>query len=76
MIRGAQLKILAIIVNIFLPGVGTLIVQKWFQGIFQLILGGIAAIFSFTWIGVVVGGPLAVIVWIWAMVSVITYEER
>lgn len=70
-----MLKIIAIIVNIFLPGVGTLIVQKWIQGILQLILIGVAAVFSFTGVGVVVGYPLTGIVWIWALICTITYQE-
>ncbi len=70
------MKVLAIVVNIFLPGIGTLIVKKWFQAIAQLILGGVAAVFSFTGVGVIVGGPLAFIVWIWAIISAVTYQEE
>jgi len=70
------LKILGIVVNIFLPGIGTLIVGKWVQAILQLILGGIAAVFSFTGVGVVVGGPLAFMVWLWAIICTITYQEK
>ncbi len=71
-----MLKILAIIVNIFLPGIGTLIVKKWIQAVLQLILGGIAAVFTFTGVGIVVGGPLAFVVWVWAIISAVTYEEE
>lgn len=71
-----MLKIVAIVVNIFLPGVGTLIVQKWIQGILQLILIGVAAVFTFTGVGVIVGYPLTGIVWIWALISTITYQEE
>lgn len=63
------MKIVAIVINIFFPGIGTLIVGKWGQGITQIILGIIAAIFIFTGIGAIIGGPLAFIVWIWAIVS-------
>ena len=66
------MKVLAIIVNLFLPGIGTLLVQKWGQAIAQIILGIIATILIVTGVGAIFGIPLAFIVWVWAIVSAAT----
>lgn len=63
------MKALAIIINLFFPGIGTLIVKKYGQGITQIILTVIAAILVFTGILSIVGIPLGIGVWIWAIVS-------
>ena len=70
------MKVLAVIVNLFFPGIGTLIVKKWFQAAAQILLGGIAAVLTFTGVGIVIGAPLAFIVWIWAIVSAVTAEPE
>jgi len=64
------MKAVAIIVNIFFPGVGTLIVGQIGKGVTQLILTLIAAAMSFTGVLSIIGIPLAIGVWIWALVSV------
>ena len=64
------MKAVAIIVNIFFPGVGTLIIGKIGIGVTQIILTLIAAFLTFTGILSVIGIPLAIGVWIWALVSV------
>ncbi len=64
------MKIIAIIVNIFFPGVGTLLVGKIGTGVTQIILTIIAAFMTYTAILSIVGIPLAIGVWIWALVSV------
>lgn len=63
------MKALAIIVNIFIPGIGTLIIGKTGQGIAQFLLFVLAVILNFTLVGLIVGVPLAIAVWIWAIVS-------
>lgn len=70
------MKTLGIIVNIFLPGIGTLIVKKWIQGIIQLIIVFIASLLTFTGIGSIFGIPLLIAVWIWALICTITYVEN
>lgn len=70
------MKVAAIVINIFLPGVGTLLVQKWTQAIFQIILAIIAVVLIFTVIGGIIGGPLYFAVWIWAIVSAATAPEQ
>lgn len=70
------MKALAIIVNIFLPGIGTLIVKKFGQGIAQIVLGIIAALLTITGILSIIGIPLGIGVWIWAIVSAATAEDQ
>jgi len=64
------MKVVAIIINIFFPGVGTLIVGKIGTGVTQIILTIIAAVMNFTGALAIIGIPLAIGVWIWALVSV------
>ena len=64
------MKAVAIIVNIFFPGVGTLIIGKIGTGVTQIILTLIAAVMIATAFLSIVGIPLAIGVWIWALVSV------
>ncbi len=66
------MRAVAIIVNVFLPGVGTLIVGKVFVGIVQILLYALAHLLIWTAILAIVGIPLAFIVWIWALVSAAT----
>ncbi len=64
------MKAIAIIINIFFPGVGTLIVGKIGTGVTQIILTIIGGIMAATGILSIVGIPLVIGVWIWALVSV------
>lgn len=66
------MKVLAVIVNVFFPGIGTLFVRKYGQAIAQILFGLLATVLIVTGIGVIIGGPLAVIVWIWAIASAVT----
>ncbi|MGI2905127.1 hypothetical protein [Tolypothrix sp. VBCCA 56010] len=66
------MRVLGIIVNIFFPGVGTLIVGKIGQGIAQLILIVIAIFLDWTVILEFIGIPLTIGTWIWALVSAAT----
>jgi TM2 domain-containing membrane protein YozV len=69
------MNVLGIIVNIFLPGVGTLIVGKIPQGIVQIILMVVAIILNLTVIFAILGIPIAVGTWIWALVSAATPKK-
>jgi hypothetical protein len=68
------MKTVAFIINIFLPGVGTLLVGKILVGIIQILLAMAAAALGATVIGWIIGGPLYFIVWIWALISVATAQ--
>ncbi|MBW4641847.1 MAG: hypothetical protein KME23_02285 [Goleter apudmare HA4340-LM2] len=69
------MNVLGIIVNIFLPGIGTLIVGKIPQGIIQIILIVIAIILNLTVIFAILGIPIAIGTWIWALVSAATPKK-
>ena len=68
------MKTAAIIINIFFPPIGSFIVGKWGQGIGQFILLVIAAIFIATAIGAILGVPIAIVAWIWAIVCAATSQ--
>ena len=65
------MKAIAIIVNIFFPGVGTLIAKKNGAGAMQIILVIIAATLTATGILAIAGIPLYLVALIWSMVSVV-----
>jgi TM2 domain-containing membrane protein YozV len=69
-IEGRRVKVLAIIINIFFPGIGTMIIGKVGTGVIQLVLSIIAVALSATGVLSIVGIPLGIGVWIWALVSV------
>ncbi|WP_439588029.1 hypothetical protein [Hydrogenophaga sp.] len=64
------MKALSIILNVFFPGVGSLVIGKVGQGITQIILYFIGVLFCFTLVGAIVGIPLMIGVWIWGLVTV------
>jgi len=53
----------------FFPGVGSLILGQIGQGIAQLLLYIFGVILTLTGILAIIGIPICVIVWIWAIVS-------
>jgi TM2 domain-containing membrane protein YozV len=65
------MKALAIIINIFFPGIGSLVVKKFGAGIAQIILGIIAVALTATGLLSIVGIPLLIGVWIWAIVTAV-----
>ncbi|HAZ43425.1 MAG TPA: hypothetical protein DDW76_22070 [Cyanobacteria bacterium UBA11369] len=70
------MKVAGIIINIFFPGVGTLIVGKIVQGIIQIILIFVAILLTITGIGAIIGLPIYFIVWIWGIISAATAIDR
>jgi TM2 domain-containing membrane protein YozV len=66
----------AIIVNIFFPGVGSLLIGKVGQGIAQILLYLLGVVLIFTFIGAIVGGPLCLGVWIWAIVTAVNAPTK
>ncbi len=64
------MKALSIILNVFFPGVGSLVIGKVGQGITQIILYFLGVLFCFTLVGAIVGIPLMIGVWIWGLVTV------
>jgi TM2 domain-containing membrane protein YozV len=70
------MKVLGVIVNIFFPGIGSLIVGKIGIGIIQFLLYGFGALLSITGIGAIIGVPICIVVWIWAIVTAAKAEDR
>ena len=63
------MKIVAIIVNFFFPGLGTLLIGQIGTGVAQLLLTIVAAVMIATGVLSIIGIPLGIGVWIWALVS-------
>jgi TM2 domain-containing membrane protein YozV len=70
------MKALAIIINIFFPGIGTLIVGKIGEGVAQLILFIVGVILSATVILSFIGIPLILAMWVWSIVSAATSRPK
>lgn len=64
------MKALSIFLNIFFPGVGSIVIGKIGQGVAQIILYVLGIIFSITVVGVIIGVPLCIGAWIWGIVTV------
>ena len=65
------MKILGIIANILIPGVGSFIVGAPGQGIAQILIWGIGFLFTvFTLgFGAVIGFPLMIGAWVWGLIT-------
>ena len=70
------MRVLGVIVNLFFPGIGTIIVGKIVSGVVQFLLYAAAVALIATGIGALFGIPLAIVVWIWAIVSAATAEDK
>lgn len=70
------MKVVGIIVNVFFPGVGTLIVGKIGQGITQIILFIIGVVLNFTVVLAIFGIPLCLSMWVWSIVSAATSRPK
>ena len=66
------MRTFGIIINIFFPGVGTLVVGKIIQGIIQIVLIIIAIILNVTVVFAIIGIPLGLGTYVWALVSAAT----
>lgn len=70
------MKTLAVILNVLFPGIGTLVAKKWWQAFFQIILLIISSFLFFTGVGAIIALPLYFIVWIWAIISAVTWKPQ
>jgi TM2 domain-containing membrane protein YozV len=70
------MKALAIICNVFWPGIGSFFVGKVGQGIAQIVLYVIGLFFILTAIGAIIGIPLCIGVWIWGIVTAVNGEAQ
>ena len=70
------MRVLGVIVNLFFPGIGTIIVGKIVSGVVQFLLYAAAVALIATGLGALFGIPIAIVVWIWAIVSAATAEDK
>ncbi len=71
------LALAGLILNILvLPGLGTLVAGETKTGTWQIILMVVSVILDFTLIGMIIGIPLGIGVWIWALVSSINIIKQ
>lgn len=68
------MKAVAVIANILLPGVGSFFVGKAAAGIAQLLIWGLGFLFTVGTLGfgAIVGFPMMIVAWIWAIVSAVS----
>lgn len=62
---------LALVLNIFIPGVGSFVVGKAGQGIGQILLWGIGFFLTLTGILSIFGLPMMLGAWIWGIITVV-----
>ena len=70
------MKVVAILINFFVPGIGSFFIKQIGQGIVQFILWFIGVVLTMTAIGAIIGIPLMLGAWIWGLVSAGTYNEK
>lgn len=70
------MKVLGVIVNIFFPGIGTMIVGRIGTGIVQLLLYMFGVVLTITAVGAIIGIPIMFIVWVWAIVSAASTPDQ
>ena len=65
------MKALAVILNIFIPGVGLFVVGKAGQGIAQILIFGIGLMFNIITLGfgAIIGIPMMIGAWIWGLIT-------
>jgi TM2 domain-containing membrane protein YozV len=65
-------NVVGVIINLFVPGAGTLVVGKTGQGVAQLILFFVGVILNVTVLFAIIGIPLCFSMWVWSLVSAAT----
>lgn len=66
------MKIVALLINLFIPGIGSMLIGKGWQGTFQLLLYLFGLLTSFIGIGFI----FIAIAWIWGLVTVVTFQDQ
>lgn len=61
--------IAVLVVNWILPGVGSFIAGKNKEATWQLVLYIVGGVLCLTLVGIIIGGPLMLAGWIWALVT-------
>jgi len=70
------MKAVAIILNFFIPGVGSLVIGKTGAGVIQLIVYFVGLFLTLTLIGALIGVPMMLGAWIWGLVTAATHVDQ
>jgi TM2 domain-containing membrane protein YozV len=70
------MKGLAVLLNFLIPGVGSFFVGQVGQGIAQLLIWGAGLFLCFSLIGAVIGIPIMLAAWLWAIIGAATSNPR
>jgi TM2 domain-containing membrane protein YozV len=70
------MKAVAIILNFFIPGVGSLVIGKTGAGVIQLIVYFVGLFLTLTLIGAIIGAPMMLGAWIWGLVTAATHVDQ
>jgi len=65
--RSFKFGIAGFIANLVLPGLGTIIIGKYDIGTIQIVLSLISVFFLANLVGVIIGIPIFIATWIWAL---------
>ena len=66
----------SLILNILIPGTGTLAAGETFQGVLQLVFWLLSAVMVLSVIWMIFGIPLMAAMWVWALISSISFLQR
>jgi TM2 domain-containing membrane protein YozV len=67
--KSKKIPLLALVLSFFVPGLGQIYNENYLKGGVMIGLCMVAVILDITIIGLIIGIPLMVGVWIWAMVN-------
>lgn len=72
------MKALAIVCNIFIPGVGSFFVGQVGQGIAQIILYGLGFLITIGTLGIgaIIGIPMMIGAWIWGLITAFGVNQQ
>ena len=70
------MKIVALIVNFFLPGVGSMLLGYIGTGIVQLVLYGIGAALALLGPLWLIGAPICLVVLVWSLITAATHRDE
>ena len=66
------MKVLGLIINLIIPGIGSFFFGKYVQAISQFIIWFIGLLFTITGLFAIIGIPIGLIAWGWALATSIT----
>jgi TM2 domain-containing membrane protein YozV len=67
--KNKKIPLLALVLSFFVPGLGQIYNENYLKGGVMIALCMVAVVLDITIIGLIIGIPLMVGVWIWAMVN-------